>query len=212
MVEPIGPKEEHILNIAMQVFVEKGWHGTKMQEIADRAGVNKAMLHYYFRSKERLYSTIFRQLFMKYMSSLSDSFQPEQDFASTLKQFINRFLDMLRDNPQLPMFVARELSEGGAIVQQCIRELVQDGKLQTPHKFIAEIKKAEARGEIEPMEEPVHFLFTLIGSCVYFFLAGPIIKPLFPGILSDSDDFLEKRKEAIFKHLYFGIKKRGDNT
>ncbi|MHB2150564.1 TetR/AcrR family transcriptional regulator [Calditrichota bacterium LG25] len=102
MVETISQKEEQILQIAMQVFVEKGWHGARMQEIADRAGINKAMLHYYFRSKERLYTAVLEKLFLKFVNSIGDSFIPGQTFAETLRIFLDRFHEHLLNNGHLP--------------------------------------------------------------------------------------------------------------
>ncbi len=200
-------KEEHILNVALRVFLEKGLHGTKMQEIADRAQVNKAMLHYYFRSKERLYAMIFEKLFLKFMNAMADSFQPEQNFAATLRHFINTFMDNLRENPQLPLFVARELSWGGATVQKIMHDLMEQQAIKSPQIIIDELQKAESRGEIRAGLSPMQFIFTLIGACVYPFLARPIAEALFPDLLDDWDALIEQRKEAVFDLLYNGLKK-----
>ena len=208
MIEINTQKEEQILQIAMQVFVEKGWHGAKMQEIADRAGVNKAMLHYYFRSKERLYTAILEMLFLKFLNSIADSFTPGQTFAETLQLFLDHFHEKLKNNPTLPLFIARELSEGGDRANRVIRQVLKQNELRTPQIMINELKLAQERGEIIPLEEPVQFLLTLIGSCVYFFLARPIVQPLFPEIGFHSDAFIEQRKKMIFEHLYYGLKKR----
>ncbi len=211
MIKSLGQKEDHILQIAMQVFLEKGWHGTRMQEIADRAGINKAMLHYYFRSKERLYTTILEKLFIRFMNSLADSFKPGQDFATTLRTFLDRFHDHLLQNPNLPLFIVRELSEGGKIVKRVVEQVVNQQGLRTPQMMINEFKHAQKRGEIIPIEEPVQFLLTVIGACVYFFLAKPILNPVFPEIDFDSPQFIEQRKKLIFEHLYLGIKNREKN-
>ncbi|MHB2154700.1 TetR/AcrR family transcriptional regulator [Calditrichota bacterium GD2] len=208
MVEIISQKEEQILQVAMQVFVEKGWHGARMQEIADRAGVNKAMLHYYFRNKERLYSAVLEKLFLKFVNSIGDSFIPGQTFAETLRIFLDRFHDHLLNNAHLPLFIARELSEGGKRARQVMEKIIDENRMHTPYAIINELKLAGERGEIMHIEQPVQFLLTLIGSCVYFFLAKPILEPMFPEIDFNSSEFIEQRKQMIFEQLYYGIKKR----
>ena len=208
MVELNTQKEQQILHIAMQVFVEKGWHGARMQEIADRAGVNKAMLHYYFRSKERLYTAILEKLFVEFLNSIGDSFTPGQSFAETLQIFLDRFHDRLQKNPTLPLFIARELSEGGNKARRIISKVLQQNQLRTPQIMLNELKLAQQRGEIVSLEQPVQFILTLIGACVYFFLARPIAEPLFPEIDFNAPEFLEQRKKMIFEHLYYGLKKR----
>ena len=78
MTKPVD-KEELILKTAMGLFVERGWHGTKMQEIADRAGINKALLHYYFRSKEKLYKKIFEYLIWNNIGETIKIFREQTD-------------------------------------------------------------------------------------------------------------------------------------
>ncbi len=209
MIETLTPKEKQILHIAMQVFVEKGWHGTKMQEIADRAGINKAMLHYYFRSKERLYNTILEKLFVQFIISVSESFRSGETFAQTLTHFLDRYHNQLMEHPNLPLFIARELSEGGERARKVIEKTLREKQLRTPQILIKELKKAEKRGEIVPVKDPVQFLLTLIGACVYFFLARPILEPMFPDIDFNAPDFIEQRKKYIFDQLYYGLKTRG---
>ncbi len=208
---PLTEKERKILQTAIEVFLEKGWHGTRMQEIADRAGINKAMLHYYFRSKERLYITIFQELFASYLNSLSESIVAGQDFATTLRTFIDRFMDGLRQNPQLPLFVLRELNGSDELPRRALNELLSSNDLKTPQILLEEVQKAQDRGEIKLNTHPVQFLITLIGACVYYFLSIPLAQALFPGANVQSDQFFEERKKAVFEHLFNGIKNKEKN-
>ncbi|MEJ2055399.1 MAG: TetR family transcriptional regulator, partial [Calditrichaceae bacterium] len=95
MVKP-DDKEEIILRAAMDVFVEKGQYGAKMQEIADRAGINKALLHYYYRSKEKLYIHIFKYIFRKIASEVLELLKSDLPFEELLRTFISKsiYLDI----------------------------------------------------------------------------------------------------------------------
>ncbi len=203
--------EEIILQNAMDVFIEKGRHGARMQDIADRAGINKAMLHYYFRSKDKLYAQIFELVFVKYFGELLDVFKEENRFETTLKSFINRYIDILDENPRLPVFVASEMLEGGSIVEEIISSLIRSDKFQVPHKMIHAIDRAVKSGEIVAVDH-VNLMMNVIGACIYFFIAEPVFRAIF-SMDNDYDrkKFIEDRKKAIFENIYYGISARGES-
>ncbi len=200
-------KEETILRVAMDVFLEKGRHGAKMQEIADRAGINKAMLHYYFRSKENIYAQIFESVFLRMISNLFAAVDSSTDFKTHLRSLIGKLIDTMKTDVKIPLFVARELSEGGETVGKIVSKMVQDEKLNGPEYMVKTILKAKENGEIREIGDPRQFMITVIGACIYFFVAEPIFFAIFPKDENfDRDKFLEDRKEAVFNVLYNGIK------
>lgn len=200
-------KEEKILQTAMQVFIDKGWHGTKMQEIADRAGINKALLHYYYRSKEKLYKKIFEFQVWRSVNNLFSLFDEDLPFEEFLKRFVNGYIDLVNQNPKIPMFLLRELSEGGKIVKVVLRDLVDSGKFDV-QKPLGLIRRAMDNDEIIRMD-PRQVVATVIGSCLFYFIAEPIFKTLFTNEETfDRDAFIEERKEAVYKLLLSGLKPR----
>ena len=203
-------KEEFILKTAMDVFVEKGWHGAKTQEIADRAGINKAMLHYYFRSKEKLYERILEIVLTKYFKQLNEIFKTEDDLELVLRSFIDKYLDILNKNSKVPLFMVRELAAGGKTINRVIKKCLEDGRLKFPAEFLRILQEEKDKGNIAEVD-PVQFMLTLIGSCVYFFIAKPVFKAFLDQPVDlDSDAFLEQRKKALFNILYYGLKPRGE--
>lgn len=204
MVNP-EVKEEIILKAAMDVFIEKGRHGARMQEIADRAGINKALLHYYFRNKENLYRQIFERVFGNFIIDLTQMLEPGMDIREALKGFIHDFTELLRNNEKIPLFMVRELSDGGETVAKIISRF--NSQDSGPQKLIRFFDEAKQRGQIRPTIDSVQLLLTLLGSCVYFFLAEPLIRTVlsWPENLS-RDQFIEDRKAAIFDILYNGLK------
>lgn len=100
--------EEAILVAARKVFEEKGFDGARMQEISNRAGINRALLHYYFRSKERMFEKIFDEALDRFMPLLSTWDQdPEESWEWKLKRFIRTFTLFLKENSML--FLLREV-------------------------------------------------------------------------------------------------------
>ena len=200
-------KEELILQTAMQVFIDKGWHGAKMQEIADKAGINKALLHYYYRSKEKLYTKIFEFLIWRNLGELFNLFDDNLSFDEFLKKFIHNYIDVINKNPKIPMFLMRELSEGGTVAKEVLKNLIDGGRFRVDLP-LRKIQKAMDEGKIIKMD-PRQVITTVIGSCIFFFIAEPIFNTLFVDKSSfDREQFIEERKEAIFKNVLFGLTPR----
>lgn len=207
MVKP-DDKEEIILKAAMEVFVDKGQYGAKMQEIADKAGINKALLHYYYRNKEKLYVHIFKFIFKKIMSEVVELLQSDLPFKEFLRTFISKYMDLLNNNYRFPLFIMRELSQGGKIVSNALKEALPR-ELSAHMPPIKLIEEAMDRGEIVKMD-PRQIILTVIGSSLFYFMGEPIIRVLLLDEESfDREKFLEERKEAIFNIVYYGLAPRG---
>ena len=98
MVNPDNT-ESKIIESAKDVFVEKGFAGARMQEIADKAGVNKALLNYYFRSKDKLYEAVFKHVLGRFMRAFADAARDTETFRDFLKTFIYSYVDFEVNNP-----------------------------------------------------------------------------------------------------------------
>ena len=202
-------KEELILKTAMEVFVEKGWHGTKMQEIADRAGINKALLHYYYRSKEKLYTKIFEYLVWKNIGEAIRIFNTEMNlpFEKYLKNFISAYIDMLNKNPRIPFFLLRELTDGAKRIKPILEELIRKGKFDIK-PVLSRIREASEKGEIRPIDPP-QLMTTVVGSCLFFFIAEPMVMTLMVDENFNREQFIEDRKEAVYQIIMNGISVKG---
>ena len=201
--------EEKILQTAMDVFVEKGRHGARMQEIADRAGINKALLHYYFRTKEKLYIRIFKFIFNRIAGEVLDLLKSDLPFEEFLRTFISKYIDILNKNHRFPLFIMRELSQGGNVVSGVVKEIFTPEMSELPAIHLME--EAMERGEIVKMD-PRQTILTILGSCLFYFMAEPIIHSvIITDEFFDRQKFIEERKEAIFNTIYYGLVPRGDH-
>lgn len=203
----VQDKEEIILKAAMDVFVEKGLYGAKMQEIADKAGINKALLHYYYRSKNKLYEHIFRFIFTKITTDIIELMNTDLPFKEFLRYFISKYIDLLINNHKFPMFIMREISLGGKIASNVINDVIMN-EMNCRYPVIDIIEDAMEKGEIIKMD-PNQIIITVLGSCLFYFMGENIIRTVLLTEKSfDRNDFLEQRKEAIFKIIYYGISPR----
>ena len=101
---------DHLVEAAERVFARRGYEGARMQEIADEAGVNKALLHYYFRSKERLGQAIFRQAVGQILPRVYVILVSEQTLEEKVRGVIAAELEFLSAHPYLPAYVVNEIN------------------------------------------------------------------------------------------------------
>ena len=184
--------EENILRVAREVFMKHGYDGTSMQMIADEAGINKSLLHYYYRSKEKLFSKIFTKVFSQFIPHLGVIFMSEMTIKEKIYAFVDRYIDIFLENPLIPIFVMQELSKN----PQHLAQLVREAGLN-PEIIIQNITNSMQKEGVR-MDDPRQFFVNMIGLCVFPFAAKPLIKRM----LFNNDDeaytsFLIERKKEI---------------
>lgn len=113
-----------ILEAARNVFVKKGMDGARMQMIADKAGINKTLLHYYFRSKEKLFYAVFDQVEAGGFTRLSIGIETQTFFEEALKMFIERHIVAVMENPYLPRFILSELNSRPEMLQSRMKNVI----------------------------------------------------------------------------------------
>ena len=188
--------EEKILDAATTVFVLKGMEGARMQEIADEAGINKALLHYYFRSKERLFEAIFSNVINLAFPQLTQILKSEVPFVTKMEQIIDAYIVLLRKHPFLPAFVLKELNRDPSGLFKLV---IKYGL--NPLVIINQLEEAMARGEIVRMD-PRHLAMNIISMCVFPFAARPILNfMLFKDDAEALDQFYAERADVIKKFL-----------
>ena len=102
--------EERILESAKKVFYNKGIDGARMQEIANEANINKAMLHYYFRNKEALFDAVFAEASQIIFPQVNELLNIEMPLFEKIRQFSDKYISLLSENPVIPVFVIKEMN------------------------------------------------------------------------------------------------------
>lgn len=173
--------EEKIKTAAHIVFHKKGFAATRTRDIAAEAGINLALLNYYFRSKEKLFDLIMLETITVFLYSMEVVFN---NAGTTLEQKIQlmseKYIDMLIAEPEMPIFLMSEIREGSTEVLDklpIINTILQS-------VFVKQYKDAVKKGAIMEMH-PIHFLMNLAGLIVFPFVNSPMIKKI--GKLSDRE-------------------------
>lgn len=211
VVEPTraADTERKIFDAALEVFARKGRDGARMQEIADAAGINRALLHYYFRSKQQLYETVFEHGFRQFVGSFAQVLAAEPSFEDALRTFVHGYIDYVHDHQQMARLMVNEcISEGSLLGEYLARAFERPGG--SPGKVMEErIRAAVAAGEIRDVD-PKHTLLTILSACLFFFVALPTVRYILPQANDDFDGFLEARKTHVVDLLLGGLRPRED--
>ena len=107
--------EKIILDTAHKHFVHNGFVATRTQEIADDAGINKAMLHYYFRTKEKLYQEVISRTFSKVIPRFVDALSGKGSFLERAEYLVDTYIEVITENPEIPLFIMSELSQNSVL-------------------------------------------------------------------------------------------------
>lgn len=199
--------EHAVIMAALDEFSRHGRQGARMQEIANRAGVNKALLHYYFRSKDRLYEEVFRYVYTRYLQGMVETAAQQGEFTTILREFIHRYIDLLDRTPALPMFMLREIAEGAPVFKRLIVELgggMRMGPLTHLVEFFNRGRREGATADFDPFQT----LISVMGACIYFFAGYPIFSELHPKLPKHRKQLVEERKNHVFELVYYGLKPR----
>lgn len=196
--------EIKIIEAATEIFLQKGKDGARLQEIADKAGINKAMLHYYFRSKDRLYQQVFATQISRFFTSFIDAIPETEDIREFLEYFVENYVRYISANEGLVRFVIWEIQSGARAMPRHIRNLFKSKGYNKP-LFLDIIQKAIDGGKIRPLD-PVNFVINLLALCAYPFIARPILEKVFTGLKISSEAFIQQRKSEILNMIWEGIK------
>lgn len=198
--------EEKIFNAATAIFEEKGFAAARMQEIADRAGINKALLHYYFHSKEQLFGAVFQPLMKKMFEKILSVFALDISFEDKIRLFYDEHINILIKNPRLPLFLLNEISHNPELAKG-IRETLQFPKIS---EIIYKQHAKEFREYGIKKSELSQLMITIVSLSIFPFAARDVMKM----VLSQPDDgknfntFMRERKKFAADFVISALKNR----
>lgn len=196
-----GDSESKILKAAKNVFLRKGMDGARMQEIADEADINKAMLHYYFRTKEKLFFAIFAEAFQSFFPKIHETLLLDIPFTEKIEIFIDKYIDLLIENPYLPGFILSEINRN----PQTIISVFLDNRF-SPAQLISQIQKEMDDSQIKSMD-PRHLLINIVSMCIFPFIGRPFITAmLFDNDVDRFTNFIQERKAEVSSFVLATLK------
>lgn len=207
--QPDVDTEAKILDAAHRVFIRRGTAGARMQEIADEAGVNKALLHYYFRSKSRLADAVFRHIAAGIFARLREAAGSDAELEAKVRRIVDIYLDQLTKTPYVPGYILSELNLHPDRARQFLEavHLRNDGG-EVPTfllKLAAQIQERVRDGTMRPIP-PRQFIVNLASLCVFPFAARPMVCTLLGLDERGFDEFIAERKAGLADFFLSGLR------
>lgn len=175
-----------------------------MEDIANEAGINRALLHYYFRSKEKLFDLVFQQRIREFFFGLAGILNGPLGLEEKIRAVVEHDIDMIRSQPDLPIFVMQELSmRPERLVQLAAESGANPAGMMKAWK--QQVKTAVEKKQIRPMDGG-QLLINVMSLCVYPFIAKPIIKAVQELDDAQFDRMILRRKQEVVDFVMNSIK------
>jgi len=198
MIKRDGKTKDRILDAAEGIFSGKGFDGTKVQEIATAAGVNKAMLYYYFKDKDDLLIAVLGRIVQGIGDAIPRYFADNTDTVESIDAFLDFYIEYLAKNTSFVRLMAWEMLSG-----RHIQAIAEDYIIPIFSLIREKINEAVEQNMIRSVS-PDHTVFSVVGMNVFYIVASPLFRLL----LGDdplSAGMIEKRKKAVKDLVMFGL-------
>lgn len=194
--------EEKIFNAARIIFQKKGFSGARMQEIADEAGINKAMLHYCFKNKQLLFEAVFMNAFHQLAPQINVIFNSDETVFEKIKKFTNSYISFVIVNPYLPSFIIQEMNNNSEFMPS----ILNNKNRPNPTLLLARIEKEIADGILKPINSK-QLLLDIFSMTVFPFAAKMLVKGIIQLSEEEFNQMMEERKTSIAENIINLIKK-----
>lgn len=188
MIEQEQTTEEKILEAASEVFTEKGFAGTRTRDIAEKAGINLALLNYYFRSKEKLFEQVMKVKMVLLFGQIVPILTNEKtNLEEKIDLVSNKYFEILSKNPNLPLFVLSEMQKKNSEV----KSIIPVNKIFKNSVILKQIK------ERKPELNPSHFLINFLSMTIFPFITKPVFNTFDLMNETEFQQFVEERKRLV---------------
>jgi len=195
--------EERIMTAARKVFLAKGLAGARMQDIADEAGINKALLHYYFRNKQKLFEMIFMEAAQKLFPKINFIFESNMPLFEKIEHFADEYITVMVENPYLPSFVLNEINQDPV---SFFKRLNEKFGFPDPALFLKQIEREIKKRTIKRIN-PVQLLMNMLSLCIFPFMAKPMFQLRMGLGETEFREFMNQRKKEVPRFIIDSIKR-----
>lgn len=202
-MENITGTEAKILAAAVEVFCRRGFDGARMQEIADQAGISKASLHYYFRSKEGLFKRAVQVLFSQLINNVISHLSPESSIEEMIRQLVNSYYEVFIQYRRQALFFFSEMIKYEELLDEIVSALPRHEILLN---VVGRFEQERRKGTIMDIT-PQNLLVNIIAMCMYPIIAAPLIRRMFNMSEAEMTAYIEQRKVHVADFVLASILK-----
>jgi AcrR family transcriptional regulator len=188
--------EEKIKKAALKLFTKKGFSATRTRDISEEAGINLALLNYYYRSKEKLFELVMTEILQNFFRGITGIFNDEQTSLDEKVQiFVVSYTELLTQQPDLPLFIFHEVRMN----PQKLGSKMGVNEVFNSY-FFKQLQDEIDNKRIAPTH-PLHHVINMIAMCVFPFIAAPLLKHIAKINTKEFDILITQRKELVPKWM-----------
>ena len=197
--------EHKIIEAAKATFLKKGYKDTNMADIAAEVGLTRPAMHYYFRTKERLFQAVFGDILMSFIPQIKVSLSADIPLELKISQIVETYMSVLEDSPMLPVFIVQEINRD---IDNIISIALDNNLVELGQSVVNVLNREMEEGRIRKM--PLIVLgYTFYGLMMVPFLARPAGQMIF-GRDSYSPEFLQEWKENVIRQMVYLLKPQNE--
>jgi TetR/AcrR family transcriptional regulator len=197
---------ERILLAAQEEFAARGYSGARMETIAQGAAINKAMLFYYFASKDNLYRTVLSSVFSEIFGEIGRFVSQQLTPELFLEKFPEIYIRFIARHPDLPRIMVFDLIHNPENVTAALAGIVHGKNSFKPNPLFGLIKSWHSRGLISEAD-PMHFMMNIVALSIFSFIGKPMVEAISGIKVANDEDFFRKRIASVVNILQRGMLK-----
>lgn len=197
--------EHKIIEAAKATFLKKGYKDTNMADIAAEVGLTRPAMHYYFRTKERLFQAVFGDILMSFIPQIKESLSADIPLELKIYQIVEAYMSVLEDSPTLPVFIVQEINRD---IDNIISIALDNNLVELGQSVVNVLNREMKEGRIRKMPL-IELGYTFYGLMMVPFLARPAGQMIF-GRDSYSPEFLQEWKENVIRQMVYLLKPQNE--
>ena len=214
MVKPNGwlsvtenlSSKDKILMAAQREFATRGFSGARMDTIAREAGINKAMLFYYFSSKEKLYQTILHGVMNEFFTKISGLITSELTPVILMEKFPELYIQLFAGHPDFVRIVAFDLIHNPDNICGIMAGIISQMTSFGPHPLFELIRRWNEQGLVSEAD-PLHFMMNIVALSIFSFIGKPMVEAISGIKVASDEEFYRKRIASVTNVLKRGMLK-----
>ena len=197
--------EHKIIEAAKATFLKKGYKDTNMADIAAEVGLTRPAMHYYFRTKERLFQAVFGDILMSFIPQIKESLSADIPLELKISQIVEAYMSVLEDSPTLPVLIVQEINRD---IDNIISIALDNNLVELGQSVVNVLNREMKEGRIRKMPL-IELGYTFYGLMMVPFLARPAGQMIF-GRDSYSPEFLQEWKENVIRQMVYLLKPQNE--
>lgn len=186
-------QERRIIAAAQRLFIEKGYAETSMSDIAAEAGINRSALHYYFRTKEKMFQAVFGDIIASVVPAVHDVIVSDLPFPERIERIVDMYMGIFIANPGLPSFILKEIARDSAQLVSTARTL---GIAEYGCMIVADLTSEMDSGSLRRV--PLSTVFnTFYGLLLFPFLSGGLFFRIFPDSAQSDERIADWKRNIV---------------